>query len=80
MIIPTNQDLSLEEIGLLSTMLNDIDADYTTLEYLVNNSADEKENVKKILDSLVEKKYLFLKNEKFIVNKEIIPLMLMSRR
>lgn len=80
MIVPTNQDLSLEEIGLLSTMLNDIDADYTTLEYLVNNSADEKENVKKILDSLVEKKYLFLKNEKFIVNKEIIPLMLMSRR
>lgn len=76
MILPIDTDLTLEELGLLSTMLNDIEADYTTLDYLIVNSSDSGETIIKILDSLINKKYIFKLNDKFIINKEYIPSMI----
>lgn len=76
MILPIDADLTLEEIGLLSTMLNDIEADYTTLDYLIANSSDSGETIVKTLDSLINKNYIFKLNDKFIINKEYIPSMM----
>lgn len=75
MIIPLDQDLSLEEMGLLSTMINVIEADYATIDFLTANSSDTKETVNNIIQNLITKGYVFKIKDKFAVNKDKIPAM-----
>lgn len=65
--------LSLDEIGLLTTMLNVDEADYCTIEKLCMLSSDSSTNIVYILNLLLSKGYIkLLYNGKYCVNKEKI--------
>lgn len=73
LLVYTEKDLTLEEIGMLSTMINLPQADYTTPEYLASLSTDNIDKVNDILLSLMEKGYILKLDDKYAVNKAIIP-------
>ena len=62
-------DLSLEEIGLYATMLNEDGANFATAEQLATLSTDNVEKVKEILMSLLRKGYVDKLNDVYIVNR-----------
>ena len=62
-------ELSLEEIGLYSTMLNEDGANFATAEQLAALSTDSVEKVKEILMSLLRKGYVDKLNDVYIVNR-----------
>ncbi|MBQ8942248.1 MAG: hypothetical protein IJ062_10470 [Firmicutes bacterium] len=62
-------DLSLEEIGLYATMLNEDGANFATAEQLAALSTDNVEKVKEILMSLLRKGYVDKVNDVYIVNR-----------
>ncbi len=66
-------DLSLEERGVLATMINRPDADYVTAEKLTTFSRDGIQTVQAALDGLVAKGYLLQDGQIYIVNKLRLP-------
>lgn len=64
-----HSDLSLEEIGVLSQMLNVPECDYITPKQLSDYASDSPKKVTSILDSLVEKEYLHRSENVYFVNK-----------
>ena len=62
-------DLSLEEIGLYATMLNEDGANFATAEQLAALSTDSVEKVEEILMSLLRKGYVDKVNDVYIVNR-----------
>ena len=73
MILQMDKDLSLEEMGVFATMVNLPEADYTTEDYLAEQSSDKAEYIETLLCSLLEKGYVLKIGEKYAVNKEMIP-------
>lgn len=53
----TKSDISWEEMGVLSQMLNIPECDYVTPEQLARYSTDPPSSVKKLLDALVKKEF-----------------------
>lgn len=73
-IIPSDESLSLNAKGILSTMLNEPECDYITLLDLCNcfrnNSLNE---ISEAISELIEKEYLIsLDNGKVAINKKSI--------
>lgn len=68
-------DLSLEERGVLATMINRQDADYVTAEKLTTLSRDSIQTVQAALDDLVTKGYLLQDGQIYIVNKLRLTMM-----
>ena len=75
MILQMDKDLTLEEMGVVATMINLPVADYATAENLAALSTDSVDKINSILDSLVKKGYVLIINDKYAVNKEKIPQM-----
>ena len=75
MILQMDKDLTLEEMGVVATMINLPVADYVTAEYLAELSTDSVEKINRILASLMEKGYVLSIEGKYAVNKEKIPQM-----
>lgn len=75
MLVPINS-LSVEEKGLLSIMLNLPDADYCTAEDLTKFCSDSIYKINKTLNKLIQKNFVICFNKKYIINKEMIPAML----
>lgn len=51
-------NMSWEEVGILSQMLNISECDYVTPEQLARYSSDSPEAVRKLLDGLVAKNFV----------------------
>ena len=64
-----SSDLTLEEIGVLSQMLNLPECDYITPARLATYAADSPRVVTTILNSLVSKEYLHRMGNVYCVNK-----------
>lgn len=75
MILQMDKDLTLEEMGVVATMINLPVADYATAESLAALSTDSVDKINGILDSLIKKGYVLIINGKYAVNKEKIPQM-----
>ena len=75
MILQMDKDLTLEEMGVVATMINLPVADYATAEYLAELSTDSVKKINRILASLMEKGYVLSIEGKYAVNKEKIPQM-----
>ena len=54
----TKSDISWEEMGILSQMLNIPECDYVTPEQLARYSTDPPSSVRKLLDALVKKDFV----------------------
>lgn len=70
-----SSDLSLEEIGVLSQMLNMAECDYLTPDELAKHSSDSPRKTAAILNSLVEKEFVSRSGDVYFVNKFRIPEM-----
>lgn len=73
MYFRTSKDLSLEEFGVMATMIGLPTADYVTAEELTNFSTDGIDTINNILESLVAKGYVLKLSDRYAVNKEVIP-------
>ena len=69
LIIPKDSNLSLNEIGLLSTMLNIPDCDYATLEKLCSITGDTALEIEETLTSLQKQNYVIVVAGKYAINK-----------
>lgn len=69
LIIPQDSELNLNEIGLLSTMLNIPEYDYVTIDELCNMSSDSNQDIIQTLENLQTKNYIIIINDKYAVNK-----------
>lgn len=68
--ILSEEKLSYEALGVLSSMVNVADCDYCTLDELCKkNPADSKSTVKKALNELMSKNFLVKIGNKYAVNK-----------
>lgn len=65
----TKSDISWEEMGILSQMLNIPECDYVTPEQLARYSTDPPTTVKNLLDLLVEKDYVRNMDGIYCINK-----------
>lgn len=76
-INPNDRNLSLEAIGVLSTMLNVPENDYCTVEKLhAAIPADSLAEIRSALNELIENKYVFKIGDRiYAVNKWKIPQM-----
>lgn len=75
MILPMDRELSLEELGLLATMINLPEADYCNTALIADLSQDSETKIKKLMVNLVEKGYVFTLGGKYVINKAKIPTM-----
>lgn len=64
-----SSDLTLEEIGVLSQMLNLPECDYITADQLAEYASDSTRTSAAILDSLVEKEFVCRSGNVYFVNK-----------
>ncbi|WP_295095220.1 hypothetical protein, partial [Ruminococcus sp.] len=62
-------DMSWDEVGILSQMLNVPECDYITPEQLARYSSDSPETVRKLLDGLVEKDFVQNMDGIYCINK-----------
>ncbi len=62
-------ELDLPEIGLLATMVNEVDADYKGIKGLSKFLGEKTSKVKNAADSLASKGYLVINNGIYSVNK-----------
>ena len=69
LIIPQDSELNLNEIGLLSTMLNIPEYDYVTIDELCNMSSDSNQDIIQTLEKLQTKNYIIKINDIYAVNK-----------
>lgn len=65
----TKSDISWEEIGILSQMLNIPECDYVTPEQLARYSTDPPSSVRKLLDALVKKDFVRNMDGIYCINK-----------
>lgn len=65
----TKSDISWEEIGILSQMLNILECDYVTPEQLARYSTDPPSSVRKLLDALVKKDFVRNMDGIYCINK-----------
>lgn len=65
----TKSDISWEEMGILSQMLNIPECDYVTPEQLARYSTDLPATVKNLLDLLVEKDFVRNMDGIYCINK-----------
>ena len=72
-------DMSWDEVGILSQMLNVPECDYITPEQLARYSSDSPETVRKLLDGLVEKDFVQNMDGIYCINKYRIPDMKLTR-
>lgn len=63
------QELDLSEIGLLATMVNEVDADYKDIKGLSDFLGERSTRVKDAAESLTSKGYLIKNNGIYSVNK-----------
>lgn len=63
------QELDLSEIGLLATMVNEVDADYKDIKGLSDFLGERSTRVKDAAESLTSKGYLIKNNGVYSVNK-----------
>ena len=74
--VPENE-LDLSEIGLLATMVNEVDADYKDINGLSAFLGERATKVKDTAESLTSKGYLIKNNGVYAVNKFRIKDMLL---
>lgn len=65
----TKSDISWEEMGILSQMLNIPECDYVTPEQLARYSTDPPSSVRKLLDALVKKDFVRNMDGIYCINK-----------
>ena len=65
----TKSDISWEEMGILSQMLNIPECDYVTPEQLARYSTDPPSSVRKLLDALVKKDFVRNIDGIYCINK-----------
>ena len=65
----TKSDISWEEMGVLSQMLNIPECDYVTPEQLARYSTDPPSSVNKLLDALVKKDFVRNMDGIYCINK-----------
>lgn len=65
----TKSDISWEEMGILSQMLNIPECDYVTPEQLARYSTDPPSSVRKLLDALVRKDFVRNMDGIYCINK-----------
>ncbi len=65
----TKSDISWEEMGILSQMLNIPECDYVTPEQLARYSTDPPSSVRKLLDALVKKDFIRNMDGIYCINK-----------
>ena len=70
LIVPQiESELELDEVGLLTSMINNVEADYKNIQDLseiLNVSAEE---IKTTADKLIQKGYLIIIDDVYAVNK-----------
>ncbi len=69
----TKSDISCEEMGILSQMLNIPECDYVTPEQLARYSTDPPSSVRKLLDALVKKDFVRNMDGIYCINKFRMP-------
>ena len=72
-------DMSWDEVGILSQMLNVPECDYVTPEQLARYSSDSPEAVRKLLDGLVKKDFVQNIDGIYCINKYRIPDMKLTK-
>lgn len=75
MILPMDKDLTLEELGLLATMINLPEADYCNIAFLAKLSNDSQAKIRNLMHNLISKHYVITLNNKYVINKNKIPIM-----
>lgn len=80
MLYPNSKDnLSLEEKGILSLMLNLPEADYCTIEDLSKYCNNNPLSIQTTLLGLKDKGFVFFNKGKYAINKMKIPEMIVVR-
>ena len=70
LIVPQiESELELDEIGLLTSMINDVEADYKNAQDLSETLNVSAEEVKTTADKLIQKGYLIIIDGVYAVNK-----------
>ncbi len=72
-------EMSWDEVGILSQMLNVPECDYVTPEQLARYSSDSPATVRKLLDGLVEKDFVQNMDGIYCINKYRIPDMKLTK-
>ncbi len=65
----TKSDISWDEMGILSQMLNVPECDYVSPEQLAQYSSDSVETVRRLLESLVQKDFVRHLDGIYCINK-----------
>ena len=72
-------NISWDEMGILSQMLNIPECDYVTPEQLARYSSDSPTTVRKLLDELVKKDFVQNMDGIYCINKYRIPDMKLTK-